>query len=311
MSRFKFFEDEDTKSSPNNASNPFVQKSENEEVANDILVEARYRCEQLNTTKVEDNISFHCTTKKQYHLKYEDSNKAKVSLEQFLYKINPEPLKDAIIATEPLEYSKENVTVGLSKENTINSILNFEKIKQKWKDFKPELMKTAFYKSLLQHDFNAAESFLAGGDTEFGSEENLIKTYEKSFFFHVLFNDYDPWIDRENKQKLKFSSQIFVNVPIELELTHGVIDENSEFVEIMTVGKLTREGLDDKKMEEQYNQFYKPMIEYNYTEYNYEYIIRRVVEKKTALLLSAKANLKEEVKYNYQCITQFDLKKID
>lgn len=311
MSRFKFFDEENDKSTSGNGASSHIFSNDIEDEHKNPNIEARYRCEQLNTTKVEDHISFHCTTKKQYHLQYEDADKVKVGLEQFLYKINPEVLKDAIIATEPLEYSKENVAISLSKDNSINRILNFGEIQKKWSDFKPELMKTAFYKSLLQHDFKAAESFLAGGDTEFGSEENLIKTYEKSFFFHVLFNDYDPWIDREKKQRLKFSSQIFVNVPIELELTHGVIDENSEIVEIMTVGKLVKENLDNKLLEEQYDKFYKPMIEYNFTEYNYEYVIRRIVEKKTALIISAKANLKEEVKYNYQFITQFDLKKIN
>jgi hypothetical protein len=309
-SRFKFFDEEEVLAT-NNSSNISTENKAEDHIGPAITLEARYRCEQMNITKVEDNISFHCTTKKQYHLEYYEANKAKISLEQFLYKINPEVLKDAIIATEPLEYSKENVMLALNKDNIIESIVNYTDIKDQWEAFKPKLMQTSFYKALLQHDFKAAEGFMNGGDTEFGSEANLIKTYEKAFFFHVVFNDYDPWIDRSEKQRLKFNSQIFVNVPIELELTHGIIEENSETVEIMTVGKLVKDGLDNAVLEEQYNKFYKPMIEYDFTEYNYEYIVRRVIDKKTTLILSAKANLKEEVKYNYQFITQFDLKKID
>jgi hypothetical protein len=310
MSRFKFFDEEEI-SSTNNSSNVITENILNDNIKQNITLEARYRCEQMNTTKVEDNINFHCTTKKQYHLEYHGPSKARVSLEQFLYKINPEVLKDAIIATEPLEYSKENVLVSLDKDNIIESVVNYTDIKEQWEAFKPKLMQTNFYKALLQHDFKAAEDFMNGGDTEFGSEANLIQTYEKAFFFHVVFNDYDPWIDRSEKQRLKFNSQIFVNVPVELELTHGIIEENSETVEIMTVGKLIRERLDDAVLKEQYDKFYKPMIEYDFTEYNYEYIVRRVIDKKTTLILSAKANLKEEVKYNYQFVTQFDLKKID
>ena len=309
-SRFKFFDEEEILDT-SNSSNINTESKAEDHIGQAVTLEARYRCEQMNTTKVEDNISFHCTTKKQYHLEYYGTNKAKISLEQFLYKINPEVLQDAIIATEPLEYGKENVLVALNKDNIIENILNYKDIKDQWEAFKPKLMQTSFYRALLQHDFKAAEGFMNGGDTEFGSEANLIKTYEKAFFFHVMFNDYDPWIDRSEKQKLKFNSQIFVDVPIELELTHGIIDENSETVEIMTVGKLVKDGLDNTILEEQYNKFYKPMIEYDFTEYNYEYIIRRVIDKKTTLILSAKANLKEEVKYNYQFITQFDLKKID
>jgi hypothetical protein len=309
-SRFKFFDDGKILDT-NNSSNINTENKTEDHIGQAVTLEARYRCEQMNTTKVEDNISFHCTTKKQYHLAYYGTNKARISLEQFLYKINPEVLKDAIVATEPLEYNKENVLVGLSNDNIIERIINFKEIKDKWDSFKPELMQTSFYKELLKHDFKAAEGFMNGGDTEFGSEANLLKTYEKAFFFHIIFNDYDPWIDRPVKQRIKFNSQIFVNVPIELELTHGIIDENSETVEIMTVGKLVKEELNNTVLKEQYDKFYKPMIEYDFTEYNYEYIVRRVIDKKTTLILSAKANLKEEVKYNYQFITQFDLKKID
>jgi len=63
-------------------------------------------------------------------------------------------------------------------------------------------------------------------------------------------------------------------------LTHGIIDDNGETVEIMTVGKLLKDRLNNQILEEQYNKFYKPMIEYDFTEYNYEYIVRRVIEKK-------------------------------
>ncbi len=305
MGKYKFFEED----LPINVNKEQETKVDNNK--EDAVFEARYRCEQLNVTKVEDNVSFHCNTKKQYLLQYEKSDLAKVVLEQFIYKINPESLKDAIIATEPLEYSKENVLFSLSKDNKIEKVLNFEEIKKKWDNYKPELMKTAFYKSILEHDFKAAEDFIKGGDIEFGTEKNLIKTYEKVFFFHVLFNDYDPWLKRKDKQRLGFTSQIFINIPIELELTHGIIEENSDTVEIMTVGRLVKDKLDNKILEDQYNKLYRPMIEYDFSEYNYEYVISRIIDKKTATIISAKANLKEEIKYNYQFITQFDLKKID
>lgn len=310
MSRLKFFDEAD-ESLPKFHNSPGEKGEDIENVVSPSEVDARYRCEQFNTTKVEDNISFHCNTKKQYYLQLNSNNKAKVKLEQFIYKINPEVLKEAISATELLEYDKENVSMSLNEDKTIRDILNFEEIQHKWNEFKPQLIETSFYKSLLQHNIQAAEDFLKGGDMEFGSEENLLKTYDKSFFFHTLFNDYNPWVNREKKQTLKFTSQIFVNIPIELELTHGIVEENDQMAEIRTVGKLIQEKLNNNVLEEQYNKFYKPMIEYNFTEYNYQYVIRRILDKKTGLIVSAKANLLEEVKYNYQFITQFDLKKID
>lgn len=86
---------------------------------------------------------------------------------------------------------------------------------------------------------------------------------------------------------------------------------NGNFVEYRTVGTLLRDKIDHSVLEDQYNKFYKPIIEYGFTEYNYDYRIRRMVEKKTGIIVNASALMKEEVKNNYQFITQFDLKQID
>lgn len=149
------------------------------------------------------------------------------------------------------------------------------------------------------------------GGLEFESEANLRKTYDKSLLYHVLFNDYDAHKKREQNDTLKFISQIFVNIPIELELQHTIINEDDYFVEYRTVGTLLRNKIDNSVLEDQYNKFYKPIIEYGFTEYNYDYRIRRMVDKKTGMIVNASAMMKEEVKNNYQFITQFDLKKIE
>ncbi|MCV9930267.1 hypothetical protein OIU83_21595 [Flavobacterium sp. LS1R49] len=72
-----------------------------------------------------------------------------------------------------------------------------------------------------------------------------------------------------------------------------------------------RNNIDNKVLEEQYNKLYKPIIEYGFSEYNYDYRIRRTIDKKTGLVVNASVLMKEEVKNNYQFITQFDLKQIE
>lgn len=294
----------------------FVPLIKDEGKENDILADvthkARYRCEQLNTTKVENNISFHCNTKKEYTLEKDVlANKAKVSLKEYLYKINPENLSLAIEATKDLEFEKENALFQLNKNNEIIEVLNFSQIKNKWDDFKPNLKNSTFYKEIEKINSNAAKDIIIGGGLEFENEQNLRKTYDKSLFYHVVFNDFDAYKTREKNDILKFISQIFVNIPIELELQHSITREDDYFIEYRTVGTLLKNKIDNNILEEQYNQFYKPIIEYGFTEYLYEYRIRRMVEKKTNLIVNAVAFMKEEVKNNYQLITQFDLKQID
>ncbi|KPH12802.1 LysM domain-containing protein [Chryseobacterium sp. ERMR1:04] len=272
----------------------------------------RYRCEQFNTTKLEDRISFHCNTKKEYTVERDLLHgKAKVKLKEYLYKINPENLSLAIEAVKELEFDKENVVFDLNNDNTIKEVLNFSQIKEKWESFKPKLASSEFYRQVEKINSKAADDIITGGGLEFENETNLKKTYDKSLLYHVLFNDYDAHKKRDKNDVLKFISQIFVNIPVELELQHTIIKEDDYFVEYKTVGTLLKDKIDNNVLEDQYNKFYKPIIEYGFSEYNYDYRIRRMVEKKTGIIVNASALMKEEVKNNYQFITQFDLKQIE
>lgn len=273
---------------------------------------ARYRCEQFNTTKVEDRISFHCNTKKEYTVeKNTDNTRAKVKLKEYLYKINPENMSLAIEAVKELEFDKEDVVLALNKDNTIKEVVNFSQIKEKWESFKPKLAASEFYRQVEKINSKAAEDIIKGGALEFENETNLRKTYDKSLLYHVLFNDYDAHKKREKNDILKFISQMFVSIPIELELQHTIIKEDDYFVEYRTVGTLLKDKIDTSVLKDQYNKFYKPIIEYSFTEYNYDYRIRRMVDKRTGTIVNASALMKEEVKNNYQLLTQFDLKQIE
>lgn len=273
---------------------------------------ARYRCEQFNTTKVEDRVTFHCNTKKEYIVEKDLANgKAKVQLKEYLYKINPENLSPAIEAVKDLEFDKENAILILNENNTIKEVANFNQIKEKWENFKPKLASSEFYRQIERVNSKAAEDIIEGGKLEFSNEANLRKTYDKSLLFHVLFNDFDAHKKRDKNETLKFISQIFVNIPVELELQHTIIKEDDYFAEYRTVGTLLRDKIDNAVLEEQYNKFYKPIIEYSFSEYNYEYRIRRMIDKRSGFIINATALMKEEVKNNYQFVTQFDLKQVE
>ena len=292
-----------------------TQKKEKEKEIQESLwfsEKARYRCEQFNTTKLEDNITFHCNTQKEYTFERSQTRKeVKIRLKDFLYKINPENLAIAIEATKELEFEKENVVFLLDDSNKIQEVQNFNEIREKWEKFKPTLKGSEFYKQIEKINNKAADDIIKGGEIEFENEENLKKTYDKNLFYHVIFNDFIPKIESKEKNVIKFLSQIFVEVWVELEVNHSIIKEDDYFVEYKTTGVLQRDKLDDDKIEKQYNEFYKPIIEYGFSEYNYKYSIIRRIEKKSGLIVNATALMLEEVKNNYQLITQFDLKKID
>lgn len=96
------------------------------------------------------------------------------------------------------------------------------RVKERWENFKPKLASSEFYKQVEKINSKAAEDIIKWGGLEFENETNLRKIYDKSLLYHVLFNDYDANKKREKKAILKFVSQIFVNIPIELELLHTI-----------------------------------------------------------------------------------------
>jgi len=135
----------------------------------------------------------------------------------------------------------------------------------------------------------------------------MIQIYKRGLFYHLLFNKFDV----NTKQKLSFLSQAFISIPIELELNTIVVRENTNEILYRTEGILNKNILNKDELQRQYDQYYKPLIKYNFTEYSYRYIIRRTIDKATNVLKEGVVILTEEVKNNIQFITQYNLNLVD
>ena len=64
-------------------------------------------------------------------------------------------------------------------------------------------------------------------------------------------------------------------------------------------------------MKKQYDEIYKPMLKYSFTDYDYIYRITYTLSKSTGVLLDGKVLLDEKIKNNFECITQFDIKQVE
>lgn len=105
-------------------------------------------------------------------------------------------------------------------------------------------------------------------------------------------------------------SQIFPYVNMIVDVKSSVIDEDEKFVTYILNGRLNRENFKDKSLEEQYNETYKPILNYKYSMFDYTYHIKYTIEKNSGLLLNGKVLISESVKNNFECITQFEINKI-
>ncbi|AWX06970.1 hypothetical protein [Prevotella intermedia] len=268
----------------------------------------RYRSKQLNVTKVEQMVQFHSSVRKEYLMERSAKDRiAIISLQDYCYEAEPKVYEEILDAMKELEYIKEKVIFKFTDDNEIEDILNYEQLCDGWKKFKPYLKRTEYYKELEKVSRKGADEIIESGDTEFASIKRMIQIYKRGLFYHLLFNKFDV----NTKQKLSFLSQAFINIPIELELNTIVVRENTNEILYRTEGILNKNILNKDELQRQYDQYYKPLIKYNFTEYSYRYIIRRTIDKATNVLKEGVVILTEEVKNNIQFITQYNLNLVD
>ncbi|GAA3518715.1 hypothetical protein GCM10022393_36030 [Aquimarina addita] len=275
----------------------------------------RYRCEQKNTTHTDKSMVFHADMKKEYlteFIKKDNTILVNSVLEDYVYKTEPKHFQIAMDSFRDLEFVKENVLLKLDTNGKIQSIQNLEAIQDAWTSFRKDVLQYSdFFVELKKVNEQAAQDIIDSGNAEFGKEENLIKTYDKNLFYHLILDTY--LVDISNvaeHKKIKFLSQIFQNIEVEVDIVETTVSEDDDFIHRRKVGTLQREKLDRDELIRQYDQFYKPMVEYNFTEYEYMYRLSYVIDKKTGFISEGRAVFSEKVKNNYEFTTEFNLKQV-
>lgn len=73
---------------------------------------------------------------------------------------------------------------------------------------------------------------------------------------------------------------------------------------------LDRGNINEAKLKEMYDEMYKPLIQFAFSEYDIVYRIEYEIDSKNNLVGNANIYIEEMVKNNYQIISSFDMRKI-
>ncbi|WP_268223192.1 hypothetical protein [Sinomicrobium oceani] len=269
---------------------------------------ARYRCRQTNVTRIGGVPTFNSEIRKEYIVNYiPEKNSAHCQLQDYVFQADPKAFELPLEEMKPLEYSKENVSFEISDTGTISSIQNFRELQERWSAFRKKFTNTFFYQDIKKVNEKAADDILKTGDKEFSTIAELLRSYEKNMFYHILFKDYRP---SNKSDSLTFMSQIFNDQKLNIPIVNSKASDKDGILIYRSVGSPDLKKMNKDEMIRQYDRIYKPVIKYNFTEYNYEYRIRRYVNKKDGIITSAKAVMIERIKNNYELISQFDLKQV-
>lgn len=73
---------------------------------------------------------------------------------------------------------------------------------------------------------------------------------------------------------------------------------------------LDRGNINEAKLKEMYDEMYKPLIQFAFSEYDIVYRIEYEIDSKNNLVGNANIYIEEMIKNNYQIISSFDMRKI-
>lgn len=275
---------------------------------------ARYRCVQQNITKVLTEITFSAEIKTEYLLSYFKHNTYQTpyyysELKDYLVSTTPKEMETFFELAKPIEFIRNNVCfvpntpLKLTAQNTNDIATN-------WQNFRnEELTKIDFFKKLRLQNAEAARDFVNKGDEEFLQTDKLRDSLLQNFFYHILIKAHFG----ENMEDftLKQNSQIFQNQKINIDVAKSKVSENGNIKTFKLSGALDKGKLLEESLIKQYNELYKPMIKFSYTEFDYIYRITYSIDSKTGHLIDASAVISERIKNNFEVITQFSITRVE
>lgn len=270
---------------------------------------ARYRCEQINTTKINNTLTSYVNQKTQYVLAQNLEEKyARTVLEEFLYEVVPPALADSFELVKATEFIKNNAYFQLSEKGKIEKLLNSVAIARQWKVFKEkDFAKLPFIASL--QDKESVKSIEQLGNKQFNNPN--IQEYQRTLFHFLCFDSYlyQP-VENLEKEEFLYTSTLLPPLVIPLEFRYDKVSENKN---ILTLRKVAEVKLSEKLMQEltaKYNETLKPAIKFNFTEYKLFFSCLVEFDTETKLLEKGTIKLKEEIADNVENTCDFNLTRL-
>ncbi len=292
-------------------------KSDDESIDSETDFEqsARYRCSQINTSKVDGNTVHFVEQKFQYLLQQSLRTKiGRVKLEEHLYDFSPAILNASFEFISKTEFIKNDVLFTIARDNgKLKDILNKNEINLQWLHFRDNnFEESAFIKRLQLTNPGAVSELKELGNKQFSISYSLAEEeYRRNLFYFICFDKFlvEP-IEQANIDLFPFMSTIVPPVVVPIEFKYDKISEGQGILKIEKTGslKLTPELI--VEIEKKYDEMHKPTIKYGFTEYKLEFTIKIEYNTKKKLVENADLFLTEEIADNIENTCEFHLKQL-
>lgn len=278
----------------------------------DFNFKSRYRCEQLNITRVNNEvITMSASTYLEFLVQKTDYSAIfNINMTDFTFSVDPVVFEKGFEFSHKFEKIKSPVTVEISKSGIVDKVYNRNDIEKRWIHFRDsELVNDDMFKQLSSQAPAQAKDVIDTGNKEFLEEENFAKMLDKNLFYHIFFRAYQG-ADLEDYTLHQFS-QIFPNINLSTDVVKSLVNEDENSATYRLVGTLNRKNLSEEVLKAMYDQIYKPTIKYSYSEFDFVYRITYTIDKKSNFMTEGKASIAEKVKNNFEIITEYKIKKVE
>ncbi|MFP3833303.1 LysM peptidoglycan-binding domain-containing protein [Chryseobacterium sp. SIMBA_028] len=289
-----------------------IQKARNGEL--EFTQQARYRCEQINTSKFNDNLVHYVEQRFQYLLKHNLSIETGfVKLEDYNKDISPKFLEETFDFIEATDKIKNHVFFSLDNTSgKLKEILNRKELHNNWQDFKQkDFYNMPFIKKIGEMNPSSVSELLKMGDDQFSLSNENEEEYWRNFFYFCCFDQYLFKDNNWETVNFDFVSTIVPPLVIPLRLRYDTVEEKNGMVSIRKVAECEMSEQLLQEIKERYNELHRAVVKYDFTAYKIIFRSTLEMDMETKIIKNARVVLKEEISDNIENECIFTLKKLE
>ncbi|CAH0282241.1 LysM domain-containing protein [Chryseobacterium sp. Bi04] len=275
--------------------------------------ESRYRTEQLNITRIEDEVKSYSQLKKEYDVKFNlPHHLVQVKLCDFFYEFNPPALSRVFDFVSEVDYIRNNCLVEIDKLGRFSRLVDKDKLKVNWDKFKNErLNEIEFVKVIKQTKPQEYAKLLQEGDFQFSDKYNDEKDYNRDLFYLTLLDKY-LYCSEENmeREEYTYQSQLFPDVLVPMTVRYDIIKKEEDLITIRKVWETVESEELLEKVTKGYEKYHQPLIKYKFSEYKLDLRNLFTYNLKTKTLEKAELSIIENIENNIKSECIFNLRKI-
>ena len=282
---------------------------------NSVPSKAKYRCQQVNVTRLEGQFLTSTEQKFQFAVELDFNNsKADIKLEEHYFQTMPPTFSKVFDFVTLIEKIRNNVELKYDDNGKVAFILNKQQQLDMWNQLKTSpTIQNEFIKLLQEKNPEAYKNMILCGDKQFSIDyTNDVNEYQATLFYAIMFNKHLCWdkCQLDHLETQMFASALFEQVYFPLTLEYKVEDTQNNQVRILVSGHCVPSKDIQQNVEKLYSVNFQPIIEYSFTEYKVDYQLNYNFNKETRIVNEARLIVKEAVEYNVEHICEYKLHKI-